>query len=143
MSLVPQHNNYIASAGSDYRDGYNMPRRDSPTSHRLQHSHSDMSPHHSMDSASMSPLFHHQLQQPSQTGLPPSRHNRSVTADQLSWPRGSNRGQEGARSNDWGGLNAMAGTEPDLLSRRLRVDVTSLVRNFCMSNTNQAMTALQ
>lgn len=106
------------------------PRGDSPSSHRLQHSHSDLSPHHSLNSASMSPLFDQNMQQPSQAGLPQSRHSRSVTADQLSWPRGFNRGQEGGGGRgEWAGVNAVAGSESDLLSRRLRVDVISPVRH--------------
>ena len=119
------------STGSAHREGQNLPPRDSPSSHRLQHSHSDLSPHHSLDSASMSPLFDQQPQQHSQTGLSQSRHGRSVTADQLSWPRGSNQGQEGGggRRGDWGGMHVMAGSEPDLLARRLRVDVILPVSN--------------
>jgi hypothetical protein len=48
--------------GSEFQDGGGRSREHSgsPT---LQHSHSDMSPHHSLDSASMSPVFANYLQQ--------------------------------------------------------------------------------
>lgn len=128
-------NGVSVCAGSGHREGQNLPPRDSPSSHRLQHSHSDLSPHHSLDSASMSPLFDHQPQQHSQTGVSQSRHSRSVTADQLGWPRGSNLGQDGGggRRGDWGGMNAVVGSEPDLLARQLRVDVISPVSS-CTGN---------
>lgn len=48
--------------GSEFQDagGRSMEHSGSPT---LQHSHSDLSPHHSLDSASMSPVFANYLQQ--------------------------------------------------------------------------------
>jgi len=48
--------------GSEFQDagGKSREHSGSPT---LQHSHSDLSPHHSLDSASMSPVFANYLQQ--------------------------------------------------------------------------------
>lgn len=125
----------MSCTGSESREGQGLPTRDSPSSHRLQHSHSDLSPHHSLASASMSPVFEQYLQQQAQApGLPQtqSRHSRSVTADQLSWPRGGVRGQDGGagRRSDWAGMGIPPSSELDLTFSRLRVDAGSQV---CLS----------
>ena len=80
----------------------------------------------------MSPVFDQYLQQNSQTEVSQSRHSRSATADQLSWPRGSKRGQEGGggRRRDWGGMTAGAASEPDFMSRQLHIDVNLPVSAF-------------
>ena len=127
--------------GSDYQDalGRDRERSGSPT---LQHSHSDISTHHSLDSASMSPVYDSYLQLHQVTRMP-SRHQKSVTTGQLDWPLGNSRGGEGSgrRRGDWRGESQPQGgavQEPggvEALQKRLRIDVNapvSLIECVCV-----------
>ncbi|DBA77690.1 TPA: hypothetical protein ACH3X2_008392 [Trebouxia sp. C0005] len=119
------------ASGSEFQDAgrKSMEHSRSPT---LQHSHSDLSPHHSLDSASMSPVFANYLQQ-QQVARFPSRHHKSVTLGTMEWPQGHSRGG-GGRRGDWSGvtqpLQIPSSQEPaglEALQKRLRVEVTSPV----------------
>lgn len=101
-----------------------------------------MSPHHSLDSASMSPVYYNNLQH-QQAARTPSHHHKSVTLGAMDWPHGHSRGGEGRRG-DWqgGGQLAMGvGMQEaggvEALQRRLRIDVNSPVRllseSVCLS----------
>lgn len=134
----------LLCTGSEFQDAVGIDREQAG-SRRLQHSHSDMSPHHSLDSASMSPVYNSYLQH-QQAARMPSPPHKSVTLGAMDWPQGHSRGGEGGggRRGDWqrgsqlamgGGVQEAGGVEA--LQRRLRIDVTSPVRllseSICLS----------